>query len=151
MLSERVDILIRNEQDEGIAVIEVKNQLRVPADIRDEYRKQLAGYGLLTGATYFLVLSQEMGFLWKGTPLVVLDTPPLLQFSMREIIQLYTQTTDPTARRLEESEVEFLVYGWMFDLTSELRNPDTKTEKLLATTGFIDAVKRGLVVAEASV
>src|SRR5574340_1023065 len=93
MLTFRPDIVIRNHGGRPIAVVEVKNRQNLSRDIATELRRNMVAHGLLPQIPYFLLLSQDKGFLWKGTREDNIDAPPTYEFLMDKVVTRYLKTT----------------------------------------------------------
>ena len=63
--SDRSDILIQNPEGQFVAVVEVKNMRDLSRDTATVLRRNSMVYNLLPQTPYFLLLSQDSGFLWK--------------------------------------------------------------------------------------
>ncbi len=61
----RHDIILQNPDGQFIAVIEVKNLPDLSRDVATILRSNSMTYTLLPQTPYFLLLSQDKGFLWK--------------------------------------------------------------------------------------
>lgn len=82
----RPDILIKSLEDEPIAAIEVKNRQNLSKDVATELRQNLLEFGLQSQAPYFLLLSQDVGYLWKNSDQQSPLAPPDYEFSMDNVI-----------------------------------------------------------------
>ncbi len=60
----RPDILIRDPEGYPLAVVEVNNLPDLSRNMATELRHNLIEYGVPARVPYFLILSQDMGFLW---------------------------------------------------------------------------------------
>ncbi|HVB72500.1 MAG TPA: hypothetical protein VNE38_02995, partial [Ktedonobacteraceae bacterium] len=67
MTAYRPDILIQSPQGKPIAVVEVKNRQHFSRDIAREYRRNLLTHGFYPHGPYFLLTSQDKGYLWTET------------------------------------------------------------------------------------
>src|SRR6266567_4257762 len=85
-----VDILIRNSEGDPIAIVEVRNRQNLSRDAAIEMRHNIVAGGLPTNVPYFLLLSQEVGFLWKGQQQDNLDAPPAYEFPMDKVVTRYS-------------------------------------------------------------
>src|SRR5260370_19460279 len=104
-------------------------------------------HGLLSQIPYFLLASQDVGFLWKEPKFVSYDTPPTYEFRMEKVINRYI-TREP-GQRLYGAELELIVLQWLTDLTQETKKNAEAPEKTLALSGFSASIKWATVLAEA--
>ncbi len=142
----RPDILIQSPEGYPIAVVEVKNQQNLTRDIATKLRRNMVAHGLLPQIPYFLLASQDVGFLWKEPKFVSYDTPPTYEFPMDKVINRYIKR-EP-GQRLYGAELELIVLQWLTDLTQETQKNTEEPEKTLALSGFSKSIKGATVLAE---
>lgn len=143
------DIVVRNADGNTIAVVEVKNRENLSRDVAIDLRRNLIAHGLVPAAQYFLLLSQDSGFLWKDMGLATLDAPPTQEFSMQPVLQRYLPQMEPK-NRLGESILELLVLQWLNEIAIDGREPPEEPERLLATSGFLDSLRDATILVEAN-
>ena len=141
------DLVIKNAEGSLGAVIEVKNLQNLSRDEAIALRHDLVDYGLPSQIPYFLLLSQDIGFLWKGQN--NLDAPPLYEFPMDPVIKRYLKKNPE--RRLYGTELELLVLQWLLNLTTKPQQDVEEPEKTLARSGFNDSIKGGAVLLKEAV
>lgn len=142
----RPDILVRNPEGDPIAIVEVKNLKDLSRDEAMELRHNLIDYGIPSHVPYFLLLSQEVGFLWKGPRYESPDAPPSYEFPMDKVVARYSKR-EP-GRRLYEAELEILVLQWLTNLSTKPQTNTEEPEKILALSGFNEAIKGASVLIE---
>lgn len=140
------DLLIKDSNGKPVAVVEVKSSDKLPANTATEIRRQMLTYGLPGRIPYFLLLSQDEGYLWKGSDLSNPDTPPTYHFPMSGVINRYAPKKPN--RRLYETELELLVLHWLANLIAKQQETTDEPEKTLAEAGFSDSIKDGVVLIE---
>lgn len=84
------DLVIRDKNGKPIAVVEVKSRDKLPADVATEMRRNMLSRGLPAQIPYFLLLSQDNGYLWRETSHLDPDTPPEYHFPMKNVIRQYS-------------------------------------------------------------
>ena len=95
----------------------------------------LLEHGYRTDPPYFLLLSQERGFLWKK-PRQEDTTAYPLEFDMRSVVaRLAPDVADN--KRLREPELALVVLRWFWDLANGWYNPREEPERTLEGTGFL--------------
>ena len=57
------DALIRGALGDPIAVVEIKNRENLTQDVAIQLRRNLLVHGMLPNVPYFLLVSQDVGFL----------------------------------------------------------------------------------------
>jgi hypothetical protein len=139
------DLLIEDIQGKPIAVVEVKAQRNLTIDDATEIRHSMLDRGLPGQIPYFLLLSQDVGYLWKGAQLIDPDAPPGYEFPMGKVIARYENDPD---RRIYESELSLLMLQWLTHLSTKALKATEEPEKTLAQAGFNDSIRNGLVFIE---
>ncbi len=143
------DIVIRNSAGNAVALVEVNNSQNLSRDVAIDLRRTLIEHGLALAAPYFLILSQDYGFLWKDAGATDLDSPPTYEFSMRPVMQRYLSHID-TKDRLSGSVLELLVLHWLNEIALNGKQPEEDPERLLATSGFLDSLRDAMILVEAN-
>jgi len=141
------DISIRSRDGTQIAVVELKNPRNLTGEAARLYRRNMIVHGALPQTHFFLLLSQDVGYLWKDARLEPLDAPPTVEFSMVSVIERYL--TVPHGHRLIEIELEIVIVQWLGDLAAGLELPTQEPDKTLAAVGFVGAIRGASVVPEA--
>jgi len=106
----------------------------------------LIEYGVPARVPYFLILSQDMGFLWKEVKQADLDVPPTYEFPMDKVVTRYLK--EDSGQRLYGSILELLVFQWLNDLATRPGNETEEPEKTLALSGFSQAIKDATILTE---
>lgn len=140
----RLDILIKDPDGYPIAVVELKNRQNLSRDVATEIRRNMLARGLPSRVPYFLLLSQDVGFLWKE--LVDPDAQPTYEFPMNNVVTRYLK--EDSERRLYESILELIVFQWLNDLATNPGNVDQEPEKTLALSGFSQSIKDATILTE---
>jgi hypothetical protein len=143
------DILVRNPRGESILVAEIKNRQNLSPSVATALRRNLAAHNLLPPAAYFLLASQDFGYLWRAADLSLPDTPPTAQFPMSDVIARYLPSLGPH-ERLRETELELLVLMWLQDLAGSTNKSSLDPEGTLATTGLLEALRGSTVYSHAT-
>ena len=140
-----IDILVTDADERPIAVVEVKNKEGLSREDAMRQLRVLTTHYALPYAAYYLVVSQDYGYLWKG-PLVA-GAAPALQFAMDSVIERYGPALD-NGRRLRGGDVTVAVARWLIRLTNEQSDVRGVPESALNDTGFIEAMQGAVVVPE---
>ncbi len=140
------DLVIKGLKGDLIAIIEIKNMLDLSRDEAIEIRRDLLEYGFPNQAPYFLLLSQDIGFLWKESQKERSDIPPAYEFPMDKIVERYTKRKP--GQRLYGSELELLVLQWLLHLAVKPQQEAEEPEKTLALSGFSGDIKGANILLE---
>ena len=136
------DLVIKDPEGLPIAVIEVKNRQDLSSDIAIEMRRNMLKRGLPAQMPYFLLLSQDVGYLWKAQNYI--DVPPAYTFPMENVITRYA--IGAPNRRLFNTELELLILQWLMNLREESKHVVEEPEKSLEDAGFNEAIKDAAVL-----
>jgi hypothetical protein len=149
MSSFQHDLVIKNPRGRPIAVIEVKNMQNLSRDEAIAIRHDLFDYGFTSQVPYFLLLSQEVGFMWKESKQKNPDAPPTYEFPMDKVITRYLRRNP--GRRLYGEELEILLFRWLISLVTETQEDTEEPEKTLARSGFSELIRGAEVLLEEAV
>lgn len=144
--SRNADILIRDANGKTLAVVEVKNIQNLSRDEAMQLRRNLTDFGVPFQAPFYLLLSQDVGFLWKDSSYENLDVPPMYQFPMEDVVARYSH--GKAGERLYGAVFEILALRWLNNLTSQPPIIDKEPERTLAQAGFINAIQGADVLLE---
>lgn len=126
--------------------MEVRNRQNFSRDIAREYRRNLLEHGLYPQGPYFLLASQDTGYLWTETKEKVLDAEPSYEFPMKNVVSRYMKTTP--GERIYGSVFELVMLQWLSDLSSGTTKATEEPEKTLERAGFNQSIKGAKIVAE---
>lgn len=143
------DFRITTRDGTPIAVVELKNRQNLSPDVAVEYRRNLLLHGALPRSPYFLLLSQDRGYIWKDANPAELDAVPTRTFPMSEVVERYSVILPDS--RLTGVAFALLILPWLNDLSSGRRDSGQEPESSLAQTGFLDAIQGGSVELGAAV
>lgn len=147
-MSFRTDVLVLDARDTPVAAIEVKNRPNLGAPEATIIRRNLFAHRLIAPVDYFLLVSQDVGYLWGPGKREAIDAEPDLSFPMCAVVERYS--VEPTASgRLFNSQLELLVSSWIQELTSPGSRAEGEPELSLERAGFTSAVRCGKVATEA--
>jgi hypothetical protein len=146
MRSFRPDLVIENADGHLIAVVEVKSRLNLSSDVATEMRRNIMERGLPAHIPYFLLLSQDIGYLWKETNQNGSSEAPTYVFPMDKVVARYAKRVFD--RRLYETELSLLVLQWLTHLSMEGSETSEEPERTLALSGFSDSIKNAAVLIE---
>src|SRR5712692_2078825 len=129
----RHDIILQSPEGEFVAVIEIQNIQNLSRDKATVVRGGSMKYSLLPQTPYFLLLSQERGYLWEEAWRKGPEAPPSYEFPMDKIVTRYSNRT--SGERLYDIELEFLALQWLNELADGKLETSEEPEKTLAQAG----------------
>ncbi|HEX8228302.1 MAG TPA: hypothetical protein VF826_03195 [Chloroflexia bacterium] len=141
------DIVIRNSDGNVVAAVEVKNSANLSREVAIDLRRTLIEHGYVPATPYFIILSQDSGFLWKDVSAVALDASPTQEFSMRPVMQRYLPQLDPK-ERLSGSVLELFILQWLNEIAANGQHSPVDPERQLATSGFLDSLRDATILVE---
>ncbi|HLJ35216.1 MAG TPA: hypothetical protein VKU38_16300 [Ktedonobacteraceae bacterium] len=140
------NILIQSHQGYPIAVVEVKNRQNLSPDVAAAFRRNMLVHGLLSKTPFFLLTSQDTGFLWKEAKEENFDALPDYEFSMDKVVSRYIK--QKPGERLYEPVLDLVVFQWLLDLTMDMQKPLEEPERTLTLAGFNESIKGAKIIAE---
>jgi hypothetical protein len=140
------DLVIKDPDGRPIAVVEVKNRQDLSSDIAIEMRRNMLRRGLPAQVPYFLLLSQDVGYLWRESRQDNPDAPPAYEFPMDKVVKRYSHR-EP-GQRLYGTELELLVLQWLTNLSTKPQKMIEEPERTLELAGFNDSIKEAMVLIE---
>jgi hypothetical protein len=140
------DIVVRAADGEVVALVEVKNQENLTPEIAAAIRRNLIVHGFANSySRFFLIVSQDIGYLWDQVALSTQDAPlPTVEFVMAPVIEFYLPSL-VGGRRLEGSSVELAVSQWLWELARGIGNLPKEPDLALAKTHFLRLIQGGQV------
>jgi len=136
------DMIIYGSRQMPVAFIELKNKKSMDESFAMEFKKNVLQNNGYINAPYFLLISQEKGFLWKNVNSDI-DEPPTLSFNMKEVMEKYMP--DKEIHWLKKTELELVTLKWLVELAYLREAPENTAEESLLGSGFLQAIKGGSV------
>jgi hypothetical protein len=146
-MNARPDIVVSGTDGRPVAVVEVKNRTNLTRELATALRERLSDLGPLFQAPYFLLVSQDKGYLWTPNGDKARQQPTS-EFPMGDIVARYLPK-GTASDRLQETVLEQLVAHWLMTLTDAPPSAPTEPERSLAEVGFLTSVQGGTVAVEA--
>ncbi len=132
-------MVIEDSYERPIAVVEVTSLSDMILDDALEIRESTLGRGLPAHVPYFLLVSQDIGFLWKNNPSLNVNSSPDYEFPMHNVMVRFSRKLPE--QRLYAEELGYVVLRWLMNLSSRSQDMGQEPEKTLARAGFVDAIK----------
>jgi hypothetical protein len=139
------DLILRLTDGTVSALVEAKNRQGWTPDLAIRYRRNLLAHGMVDEARYFLLLSQDRGFLWEPSLATSYDRPPDLSFAVSPVIDRYVPNAQLNGR-LTEGGLTIVVTQWLSDLAAGRYQSDVEPERSLGNHGFLEAIRDAHVV-----
>ena len=139
-----VDLVVTDSAGRPVAAVELKNRQDLNRDVAVQLRRNLAAHDALGNAPYFLLLSEDTGFVWKNAPANEILALPAAEFPMRSVVGRYSSGPS-RPRRLRDTEFSALVFRWLQSLTRSTNGIADPAEMTLKEAGLLDAMRGGSV------
>ena len=143
------DITIRKRDGRPIAIVEVKNKRVLTERDASYLRHTFLTHGLMEDVPYFLVLSQDVGYLWHQEASTGPEVETYTRFSMDGVLKRFMSEADLDVR-LHGAELELVVWQWLTEIAGNGLNAEHEPECKLRSSGFLDALQEtsvGMAVA----
>jgi|GEM_PF-1214978 len=142
------DFVVKND-DGTLAIIDIKNKRNFSVEDARKLRRNIMVHDMMR-SKYFVLISQDQGYLWDNEKSAGIWDMPFISFSMNEVISRYYKSIGLDETRLRRNELELIVAQWIYDLVrlGEGRSFTTEPEKTLAEGGFIDIIQGANVHSE---
>lgn len=145
------DIVIRAPDQRIVALVEVKGIRTLSDSLATHLRGNLVSYSLeYSLAPFFLLVTQEVGYLWDQREGVLPFSPATLKFSMRPIVHHYLKWLSP-GEQAGSSELGLAVAEWLNDLAHPDPLRPMSRELVLQDPGFLDAIQGATALTQAAV
>lgn len=142
----RTDFALRGPDGRIVALVEVNNRERWTERDAARFRRNLVVHGMIDPyAQFFLLVSQDVGFVWDQRDHPLFDVLPSAQFSMSPVVSHYLRRVKP-GERLHGSGLELAVERWLSDIVDDVASRPKKPEAALVGTGFLEAIRGGAVI-----
>lgn len=146
MLRYRYDLVVRNNEGNLIAIIEVKN----PRKLDPQFAHTLAQAALadtqLQQIPYLMVVSQDTGYLWRDVSPDKIDIQAASRFPMNAA--LARDAALYPGRRMSGDELVLRIQHWLTQLSLGQVSLGREPEKTLASQGFLAAIRDGIVTGD---
>lgn len=149
-MNPRADLIVRDDAGDPVFVVEVKNRQGLSAEIATQLRRNLVVHGLLRSARFFLLVSQDRGYLWAEDARDLPNAPPRIEFPMSGVVRRYLPERS-SDERLRGMELELVILQWLTELTRAAGadvDVNAEPERSLAQVGLLDVLQGGTVLAQ---
>ena len=135
------------------AIAEIKNKLGTSREWAAQTRRNLLAHGRAYSAEFFLLVTPDRLYVWKGVGTEPVQAPPTYEADTGPGFAPYFESAGVDPRYVSGHAFELLVGAWLSDLirSEELTEELSDDQNWLARSGFRSAVKDGHVEYEALV
>ena len=141
------DLALFDRSGQLTAVAQIKNKLGTSREWAAQTRRNMLAHGRGHNAEFFLLVTPDRLYVWKGVGNEPVQTPPTYEVDTHPGLATYLESTGVDPRHLSSDAFELLVGSWLSDVA---RSGDTAGEfgddrDWIAKSGFLSAVKGGRV------
>jgi hypothetical protein len=149
-MANRPDILLSDPEGRLLLVAEVKNKRGTTPQWAAELRRNLLAHEGYRQTEYFLVLTPDHLYLWKGLKAEAAAVLPDFVVDSRPIFLPYLQSAGLDLDRLSVPVFELMAISWLSDLVYSRRETESPAQDRawLVESGLMDAVKNGRLAYE---
>lgn len=135
------------------AVAEIKNKRGTSPRWAAQTRRNILAHGRSYSADFFLLVTPDRLYVWKGAGTKPVPTPPTYEADTESGFAPYFERAGVDPRSVSGDAFELLVGAWLSDvIRSEESAPEQGNgQSWLAKSGFLSAVKGGRIKYEAVV
>ena len=147
MLFSPIDLALYDRRGRLTAVAEVKRKLGTSAEWAAKTRRNMLAHGGLTHPEFFLLVTVDRLYVWKGAGTDPVPTPPTYEADPTAGFAPYFDRAGIDPQRISPYAFELLVGAWLGDV---IRSEDTSEEigsdqGWLVQSGFLKAVRDGRI------
>jgi hypothetical protein len=148
-MATRPDIILFDREGRRLLVAEVKNKRDTTPQWAAELRRNLLVHEG-RHAEFFLVLTPDYLYLWRGKSADPLPIPPDFVMESRPLFLPYLERAGLDLDRMSSPVFELMAISWLSDLVHSGRESETlgHDEAWLVESGLLDAVKNGKLAYE---
>jgi hypothetical protein len=146
-MSVYADFALYDHDGRLLAVVEVKNKSGTSRAWAAKLRRNILAHGGFRSADFFLLVTPDKLYLWKGAgaePAVVL---PALEVDAQPIVQPYFEKAGINPADVSGRAFELVVAAWLGDLVRLTEQPENlcNGQSWLVETGLLDTVKNSRI------
>ena len=141
------DLVLYDRSGHLTAVAEIKNKLGTSREWAAQTRRNILAHGESRSADFFLLVTPDRLYLWKGAGADPVRVPPTFEADTQKEFAPYFESAGVDPRHVSGHAFELLVAAWLGDITRSA----TKTEEItddrswLAKSGFRSAIRDGRI------
>lgn len=115
MVAQTPDLVVTDRKQWPMMVIEVQNPKQFDRDYAIDFRRNvLPALAIAERVPYFLLVSQDRGYLWKANDKAGLESPPSLEFDMKPVVKHFlTRFMRGGTKRLPPDVLAYYVALWI--------------------------------------
>lgn len=144
-MASQPDITLYDREGRLLLAVEVKNKRETTPKWAADLRRNLLGHEGFRQTEYFLVLTPDHLYLWRGIKAEAAAVLPDFVADSRALFLPYLQSAGLTLDRLSAPVFELMAISWLSDLVHSRREAESLgyDRAWLVESGLLDAVRNG--------
>lgn len=146
-ISQATDFLLRSLRSGPIVAVEAKNSDNLTSENAVAYRRNMLAHGELRHTPFFMLVSQDTGYLWGPDGDATIEAPPVVSFSMAPVIARYADRFN-AERRIHGRIFELIIHQWLDDIVHTRDAPVVDPDHVFDRSGLLSLIRSQPVVIE---
>lgn len=134
------DLVLRSPASGDIVLVELKNRRELTPEVAAALRRNMIAHGAYQRVPYFMIVSQDIGYVWAPDDDPSTEATTGTRFNMGEVIPHYYSAFDPDVR-LREAELILIVEQWLDDLIHRNLSDVPDPGNTLRRSGLLAALR----------
>lgn len=134
-----IDFVGYDSRGEVVLLAEAKARRGTSISWAAELRKNILSHGTLPESQFFLIVTPDRIYVWKGRAQGENERWPDAVLNAEEILAPYLHRIGRSAGELGGEAFEYVVLYWLAELS--ISRPDVVADERLRDSGFLDAMK----------
>lgn len=144
----QADLSLYDANGHLAAIAEVKNRVGTSGQWAAKTRRNLLAHGLGRGSGFFLLVTRDRLYVWKGAGDEPVEVPPTYEEDATKTFAPYFSSAGVAANQISRAAFELVVAAWLADVTHQRDPARTVQADWLDQSGFRKAVQDGRVELE---
>lgn len=146
----RFDFLVQDSAFRLSAIVEVKARRGTDADWAAQLRRNILAHGNVPDAEFFLIVTTDRVYLWKGVGTEPRLAPPTHVLDAEPLFRPYLERAQIDLSRLSPEAFELLVASWLNDVihAEQIGGGALGGQSVLMETGLLPALRGGQVASQ---
>jgi hypothetical protein len=142
------DLLVFDRAGRMRAVVEVKNKRGTTSQWASELRRNMLMHGSLSHSDFFVLVTPDRMYFWKGTSTSPAAVPPTFEMAAEDALAPYFAMTHIAPGTVTGEAFELLVAAWLNDMARSGATKSPAADQRVAPLGFLEVVRGGRVAHE---
>ena len=148
----RADLALYDPGGRLVALAAVQNKRGTSREWAAKTRRNILAHGGFSDADFFLLITPDRFYLWKGAGIAPVELPPTHEVDAEAAFAPYFERTGVDPRSVGGYAFELIVAAWLGDVMRSAVSTEGRVDDRdwLARSGFGTAVRGGRIEYEAA-